>query len=238
MSERLLTRLSLSKKISQGNPSANTKLTCGKISDRQIALNDSEAVRLLTPPFTTTIHHPPVISSLPTAPPCLAILSSISNMSQSSEYSNFQALFNAALQDYKDKTGCSLIDHPIAKQLETCQSVSSVTSILQEQAQSFREFKENDGKLKKALNSSVDVLCAPSISSALNMAIGLAVRRKSSTSILFLMVSTAIPACECNIHWLRHLTCRMSLFIRSGLHTSLISGFSRRSNTWVPATTH
>ena len=104
-------------------------------------------------------------------------------MSQSSESSNFQALFNAALQDYKDETGSSLIDHPIAKQLETCQSASSVISILQEQAQTFCEFRENDGKLVKALNSTVDILCAPSISSALNMAIGLVVRRKASISV-------------------------------------------------------
>ena len=104
-------------------------------------------------------------------------------MSQSSSSSTFQALFNAALQDYGDKTGTSLIDHPIAKQLETCESVSSITAVLQEQAQSFREFRENDGKLMKALNSSVDVLCAPSISSALNDAIGLVVRLKAFISV-------------------------------------------------------
>jgi hypothetical protein len=129
-------------------------------------------------------------------------------MSQSSSSSTFQALFNAALQDYKDKTGTSLIDHPIAKQLETCESVISITAILQEQAQSFREFRENDGKLMKALNSSVDVLCAPQ-------------RRNwpSSTSksihqcTLFLMDSAAIPSCKCDIHWLRHPTHRMSLFL-------------------------
>ena len=100
-------------------------------------------------------------------------------MSQSSSLSNFQALFNAALQDYKDKTGNTLTDHPIAKQLETCQSVNSIATILHEQARSFREFRGNDGKLMKALNSSVDVLCAPSISSALNEAIGLVVRLKA-----------------------------------------------------------
>ena len=107
-------------------------------------------------------------------------MSSISDMNQSSSSSStFQALFNAALRDYKDKTGTSLIDHPIAKQLESCESVNSITAILQEQAQRSREFRENDGKLMEALNSSVDVLCAPSISSALNAAIGLVVRRKA-----------------------------------------------------------
>jgi len=100
-------------------------------------------------------------------------------MSQPSSSSSFQVTFNTALQEYENKTGTSLIDHPFAKQLETCESVSSITTILQEQAQGFCEFRENDGKLMKALNSSVDVLCAPSISSALNEAIGLIVRLKA-----------------------------------------------------------
>ena len=97
----------------------------------------------------------------------------------------FRILFDAALQDYKDKTRDTLTDHPIAKQLEACESVNSIAAILQEQAQSFREFRENDGKLMKALNSSIDVLCAPSISSALDEAIGLVVRRKAFASIPF-----------------------------------------------------
>ena len=101
-------------------------------------------------------------------------------MSQPSSLSStFRILFDAALQDYKDKTGNALIDHLITKQLETCESVNSITAVLQEQARSFREFSENDGRLMKALNSSVDVLCSPSISSALSEAIGLVVRRKA-----------------------------------------------------------
>jgi hypothetical protein len=99
-------------------------------------------------------------------------------MSQAAS-STFQALFNTALQDYENQTGISLVDHPFAKQLETCESVTSITDILREQAQSFREFRESDGKLMKALNSSIDVLCAPSISSALSETIGLVVRRKA-----------------------------------------------------------
>jgi hypothetical protein len=99
-------------------------------------------------------------------PSLLSHISSISDMRPFSSSSTLQALFNAAVQDYKDKTG--LIDHPFARQLETCESVSSITSILQEQAQSFRELREDDGKLMKALNSSVGILCSPSLSFALN----------------------------------------------------------------------
>jgi hypothetical protein len=126
-------------------------------------------------------HHLPSTCRLLTAgcPSLLNHISSIFDMSQLSSSTTFQALFDAALQDYKDKTGNTLTDHPIAKQLETCESVNSITAILQDQARNFREFRKSDGRLMKALNSSVGVLCAPSISSALNEAIGLVVRRKA-----------------------------------------------------------
>ena len=108
----------------------------------------------------------------------LAILLLYMSQSPSGSLYTFQSLFNTALQDYKDKTGTSLVGHPFAKQLETCESVDSITAILREQTQSFRESRENDGKLMKALGSSVSVLCSPSISSALSETIGLVVRRK------------------------------------------------------------
>src|SRR5713226_2719548 len=71
--------------------------------------------------------------------------------------------------------------------LYSINSVNSITTILHEQAQSFREFSENDGKLMKALNSSVEVLCLPSISSALTQAIGFVVRLITFIDTLFLM---------------------------------------------------
>jgi hypothetical protein len=75
-------------------------------------------------------------------------------MSQTS----FQDLFNAALQDYENQTGTSLINHPFAKQLEACDSVDSITAFFKNKAQIFRKFRGDDGKLMKSLNCSVDVL--------------------------------------------------------------------------------
>ncbi len=141
--------------------------------------------RLCASRHSTLYHyHPPSVVSLPqAAPPCLAFFSSISDMSQPPRTSTFQDLFNRALQDYKHKTGISLIRHPIAKQLKACKSVNSIVAILQEQARSFHTYRGNDGKLMKALNFSVDVLCLPSINSALNQAIGLVVRLKAFTEV-------------------------------------------------------
>ncbi|KAF8466108.1 hypothetical protein DFH94DRAFT_686226 [Russula ochroleuca] len=88
----------------------------------------------------------------------LNYISSISDMSQTSSSSSFQDLFNVALQDYENKTGIKLVDDPFAKKFEKCDSVDSITAVLQEQAQIFRKFRGDDGKLMKSLKASVDVL--------------------------------------------------------------------------------
>jgi hypothetical protein len=93
-------------------------------------------------------------------------------MSQPSSPS-FRSLFNAALQDYQNQTGTKLAEHPLAKQIETCDSVDSITAILQEQAQIFRKFKAEDGKVMKSLKCSVDVLYSLSASTILGEGIGL-----------------------------------------------------------------
>jgi hypothetical protein len=96
--------------------------------------------RLCASPRSTFYHyHPPVVFSSFTAPPSSlhGHISSIFDMSQPSSSSNFRMLFDAALQDYKDKTGNTLTDHPIAKQLETCESVNSIIAILHGQARAF-----------------------------------------------------------------------------------------------------
>ena len=51
-----------------------------------------------------------------------------------------QSLFEAALHNYEEQTGMKLIDHPLARQLENCNSVESITEVLQEQARAFTEF--------------------------------------------------------------------------------------------------
>ncbi|KAF8465160.1 hypothetical protein DFH94DRAFT_848720 [Russula ochroleuca] len=93
-------------------------------------------------------------------------------MSQTSS-SSFQELFSAALRDFEGQTGTRLVEHPFAKQLETCDSVDSITAILQEQAQIFRKFRGDDGKIMKSVKSSVDVLYTLSISTVLGEGIGL-----------------------------------------------------------------
>jgi hypothetical protein len=122
---------------------------------------------------------------------------------------SFLDLFNAALQEYENQTGTNLVEHPLAKQFETCDSVDSIIAVLQEQAQVFREFRDN-GKLMKSLKSSVDVLYPLSTSTVFSEGVGLV----HSKSLLRFFVSNrhyiGIPTFKGNIRWHRHPTRRMS----------------------------
>ena len=74
-----------------------------------------------------------------------------------SDQSRLSVLFEAALEDYKQQTGIELAQHPLARRLQDCNSVESVTDVLREQAQDFDKFREKD-KLLKPLKKVLTVL--------------------------------------------------------------------------------
>ena len=94
-------------------------------------------------------------------------------MTDPSTSSRFRLLFDTALQDYEKQTGTKLVDHPLAKQLESYDSVEAITAFFQEQAQAFSEFRGSDGRIMKSLKSAVSVLLTLSTSTAIGEAIGL-----------------------------------------------------------------
>ena len=97
---------------------------------------------------------------------------------------SFVLLYNSALEDYTNKTGTNLVDHQFVKQLEKCESVDSISSLLGEQLKRFREFRSADGKILKSLRCTVHVLHTLSTSTVLGEGIGL-VRPKAVFLILY-----------------------------------------------------
>ena len=61
------------------------------------------------------------------------------------------------MQDYEKQTGIVLAKHPLAVQLQNCDSVESVTAVLREQTQAFSEFRGKD-KILKLLKNTVSFL--------------------------------------------------------------------------------
>ncbi|KAI9432694.1 hypothetical protein H4582DRAFT_2061523 [Lactarius indigo] len=78
--------------------------------------------------------------------------------------SNFKSILDAtlsqALGGYKKKTGKKLLDHPLATELQRCDSVDAVLEILQGQASAFQQFRDGDQRLMKWISPVVDVLYA------------------------------------------------------------------------------
>jgi hypothetical protein len=97
-------------------------------------------------------------------------------MNDPSRSPRFRLLFESALQDYEEKTGIALAKHPLAEQLENCDSVESVTAFLQDQARTFSEFRESDSRAMNSLKRVVSVLYKLSDNTALGESIGLVCR--------------------------------------------------------------
>lgn len=77
--------------------------------------------------------------------------------------SNFQSVINAALDAYEKKTESNLVTHPLdplAKKLESCDSVSAFISEFEDLVQQFDGHRKSDQSITKWLNPTVKVLYA------------------------------------------------------------------------------
>ena len=73
---------------------------------------------------------------------------------------NFQLIINNALKVYEKHTKKDLLAHPLAAQLQACQTPSSILVILQQQVQELNRSRATDDRLTKWLDPTVNVLYA------------------------------------------------------------------------------
>ena len=102
-------------------------------------------------------------------------MSSGSHLNASS--SQFQAIFDAALNEYSRKTGKAIDSDPLTIELRTCRSSDEVYEVLQERAQKFNEFRNGDRvvQIMRKLKPAVDVLIKLSNGGVLDQGISLVV---------------------------------------------------------------
>jgi len=87
-----------------------------------------------------------------------------------STFSNLQAILEAALAEYSNKTGNlkDLRNHQLASEIEACDSAESMLTIFRKQASAFDDFRNGDPKLIKCLRPFVSNLYAITSSPALS----------------------------------------------------------------------
>ena len=78
----------------------------------------------------------------------------------SSSFSRFQAIFQVALKSYEKQTKKDLLAHPLASQLQDCDSTTAIHAILQDQVRQFDKSYSGDERLTKWLGPTVNVLSA------------------------------------------------------------------------------
>jgi hypothetical protein len=77
-----------------------------------------------------------------------------------SSSSNFQLIFNTALKAYEKRTKKDLLAHPLASQLQACDSPGSILAVLLGQVDSLDQARTTDERLTKWLSPTVNVLLA------------------------------------------------------------------------------
>ena len=84
-------------------------------------------------------------------------LMSHSHLTASSS-NNFQLIFNNALKAYEKHTKKDLLAHPLASQLQACNSPAAVLAILQQQVQGLDQSRSGDDRWTKMLDPTINVL--------------------------------------------------------------------------------
>ena len=84
---------------------------------------------------------------------------------------NFPLIFNNALKAYEKRTKNDLVAHPLAAQLQICDSSAAILSMLQQQVQELNKSKTTDERWSNWLEPTVNIL--NSLSAILGECIGL-----------------------------------------------------------------
>ena len=85
-------------------------------------------------------------------------LMSHSHLAAASSSSSFQLIINNALKTYEKRTKKDLLAHPLASQLQACNSPAAILAVLQQQAQGLGRARSSNDRWTKWLDPTISVL--------------------------------------------------------------------------------
>src|ERR1700761_676497 len=113
--------------------------------------------------------------------------SSMSNaLPTTASSSNFSIVFEKALKAYQKRTKQNLTVHPLASQLQGCNSPKDILTMLQGQVDIFIQSRTGGERLKNWLNPTISVLHA--FSTTLGAGLGLVNDNVSVADIAFISI--------------------------------------------------
>jgi hypothetical protein len=84
---------------------------------------------------------------------------------------NFQRIFNSALKAYEKRTKFDLLSHPLAAELQACDSPCAILDVINQKLQRIHQSQSADERLTRWLNPTINVLYA--FSATVGQGIGL-----------------------------------------------------------------
>ena len=91
--------------------------------------------------------------------------------STSTSSPHFRTIFVAAINAYEKKTKTDLLKHPLAAQLQSCNSSSDILAVLRDKANELDESRSHNERLSSWLGPTINVLYA--FSATLGQGVGL-----------------------------------------------------------------
>ena len=118
--------------------------------------------------------------------------------------SNFQSIINNALKVYKKRTGKDLLAHPLASQLQACDSSTDITALLQQQVHGPDQSQSVNDRWTEWLDPTISVLYA--FSAILGAHVGMVCPSKGMhlSEISPLIYSAGILTWKFDLCWDQH----------------------------------
>src|ERR1700761_7016034 len=91
--------------------------------------------------------------------------------STSTSFPHFRTIFVAAMKAYEKKTKTDLHTHPLATQLQSCNSSSDILAVLLDKVNEFDKSRSHNERLSSWLGPTINVLYA--FSATLGQGVGL-----------------------------------------------------------------
>ena len=140
-------------------------------------------------PFSqTNTRHPLSLSTYCTKLLTSAVVMSNSHTTTANSSINFQLILNNALKAYEKRTKMDLLAHPLAAELQDCNSPSAILAVLYRQVQGVDQSPNSDDRWTKWLNPTVNVL--HTLSHSLGEAVSLVGFKSQSLSGICSLTST------------------------------------------------
>ena len=117
----------------------------------------------------------------------------------------FQALLESALQEYKKGPGVILVDKEdsLAIQLDRCQSIDHITTLLRDTAQAFGDFQQHD-RILKCIEATVSILSPVSTIASVADDAGLVRQKVMKPCLAFLIIFVDITPSEGDTFYSRY----------------------------------